>query len=587
MPSTTTTTTGHRALFTLLATAGLLVACGGPTTLRYDDLLTEGALRGGGEPAQTTCFDETHFVLPIRAEEVVEATFDPDDRGTLVLGGCLPDDQPATTIGVTITDGETVREESWTLPEQGGWWEHRLPVGRFSRDQARVQVRTRGAATVYLRDVYQARPSEPDPGAHATPRVLLISVDTLRSDAIASLGGPWPTPNLDRLVAEGQAFVESYAGATWTKPSHGTMLTGHAPMVHQAISYEKGLHPAVPTVAERFAEAGFRTAALVSDIVHLDPRFGFDRGFDDYRTEHWSLGQSVRHVLRWIDDHGDAPWLYFFHTFEVHSDFHALPYESPGETQHTIAEQFGVERYGCIAKACASGRLARMERGEFEPIEGEAAILRHLYGASVRHLDQQLGVLFEGLRQRGLYDDTLILLTSDHGEMLLEHGAVMHGDTWQQVLRVPLIVKWPGGREAGTRSTIKTSGVDIVPTLLAAVGAPHDQLPGSDLATLRRRDRPIFAGTSKQVVLRDQWKLTFERRFDRIQLFDLSAEGDTRDLAASEPTLRQDLDDLLGTWRRDNHRRRDAFDAKARQGDDVALSEEDRARLQALGYLDG
>jgi arylsulfatase len=336
-------------------------------------------------------------------------------------------------------------------------------------------------------------------------------------------------------------------------------------------------------LAERFRDAGFATAGRVFDCLWLDPRFGFDRGFDDYRSVHWTLPQTARWSLDWMDEHSEQPFFFFLHTFEVHSDFRRLPYESPGARQNTVAQRFGVEGYGCRASHCASQMLMRINEGVVEPIPQEAQILRYLYDRGVEEVDRQLGMMFSELRRRGLFDDLLIVLTSDHGEAFLEHGKVLHGHTWEEVLRVPLIIKWPGGERAGERVEVPSGALDLAPTLLRAAGLPTDGLPGRDLRRLEVA-RPVFAGSNFDLVVDGRWKAVIDPRDGGRRLFDLLVDpAERRDLAAERPAEFERLAGLI----RDRAERERRF---ARQLDAASdrrreLTEEERERLRALGYL--
>ena len=441
---------------------------------------------------------------------------------------------------------------------------------------------------MYLEDVYVThRIPAPATTGTAAPGMLLISADTLRADAIGALGGPWPTPHLDRLVGESEVFAESWSAASWTKPAHGSLFTGVLPGVHGAIEYTDALHPAQPTLAEKLAEAGFATGAVVQDIVHLDPRFGFDRGFDDYRVADWSVGQMARHAATWIGAHRERPYFFFLHTFETHSDFRRLPYEAPTVAQPVLTERFDLgPDYGCggAPQVCASERLDAIRNGTVDALAVEPAVLRFLYGESVRHLDAELGRLFDDLRALGVWDDLMVVLTSDHGESLLETPRrVLHGTHEPEVLRVPLIVKWPtrlaGARRAGSVRREPVSGLDVMPTLLAAADLAADGLPGSDLAGRLDAARVLVAGSDTATAITAERLLT---RYEDGSRRDLVAGAGGWQPAAPDGALDAALEDILA----EASRQRAVLD-RLGQPAKPALTEEERARLRAFGYTDG
>jgi len=449
-------------------------------------------------------------------------------------------------------------------------------------------------------------PGSPDTGAfegsggEPPPSILLVSLDTLRADvldAVTADGEPL-TPNLHRLAAEGEIFDPHYAGASWTKPSHAVLLTGYPFTVHH-VDGAASLPPFVPTLAGRLAGAGYATGGLVHDCVWLNPKFGFHRGFDDYRSVKWETGQLRRGAFNWIAEHARGeprrPFFFFLHSFEAHSDFLRLPYESLGTDAAAVRDRFGVAGYGCRGGHCASGMLNALDKGTLEPLPGEAEIVRSLYDAGVAETDAELGRLFDDLRDLGVWDDLMVVVTSDHGELILEHGRTMHGTPFEEVVRVPLVVKWPrsarGEDEAGGRRTTRlTSSVDIAATMTALASAPGPDLPGIDLRR-PRENRPVFVGSAAwAVIVQDGWKLLLGQ--DGNPLFHLAEDpGEAenvsdhhpevverlrarqRDLTAWSETARARLLDLYGD------------DAGGKRGSEAELSQEEKERLRALGYL--
>jgi arylsulfatase A-like enzyme len=242
-----------------------------------------------------------------------------------------------------------------------------------------------------------------------------------------------------------------------------------------------------------------------------------------------------------------------------------------------------VQGFGCRDDVCASQLLAALSRGQVPAQSTDREILRASYDAGVRYLDASLGALFERLRRGGLWDQLMVVVTSDHGEEFAEHGGFGHETLHEEVLRVPLIVKWPQGQRAGEVDQAPRSGIDLAPTLLRAAGLPLDDLPGVDLR-LRADDAVIMAGTLERVLIADGLKGFFDGKGpDR--LFDLAADpGETIDLAASRPDELRRLAGMLDAERRRAlalYRRLGSSD----EAGNVELSEAERERLRAFGYL--
>lgn len=280
------------------------------------------------------------------------------------------------------------------------------------------------------------------------PNVLLVSIDTLRADRIGSYGSDVRTPHLDRLAAEGVRFDNVATTVPFTLPAHSSMMTGTYPPFHgvrENVGYALGADP--PTMAETLAAAGYDTAGFVSAFV-LDSRWGIARGFDHYHDEFdlsemesANLGsvqrpgeETIGHAIDWLDSRPagtDAPFFAWVHLFEPHD-----PYEPP--------EPYRSEYPG-------------------RPYDGEVA-----------YTDSLLGDLLRALRQRGLDDSTVVVVTADHGEGLGDHGETYHGYfVYDSTVRVPLLVRAPGGA-AGRVVVEATSHVDLFPTVadLAGVETP-------------------------------------------------------------------------------------------------------------------
>lgn len=592
-----------RAL-TVAAAAALLAGCsgdgGGDAPLRHLNLIAGDPLTSTMElvpRGEQFCGDENRFALTLRPGEELSTLVNLGTDGRLDLGGCV-----SRPIDGAEPGGGELR--LWVEPVAGGdFVAAAVPVPPYSKRwrqqvelagvspglvRLRLQAELPKGRELYLWDFSLAHRAPPPPRRPVPPppQVLFISVDTLREDALSALRGPWKTPALDRFVADAQVFSSHYAAAPWTKPSHASLLTGQSPRIHGAGDVEAPINPGLPTLAQRFRRGGFLTAGLVFDCLWLNPRFGFSRGFDEYRSAHWTLPQMVDEAGEWMVAHRDRPFFYFFHTFEVHSDFRKLPYEAPGVRRGTVRKLFGLDGYGCREGRCASGLLRALFEGELEPLPQEPEVLRFLYGRGVAHLDEELGELFARLREAGLYDGMTIVFTSDHGEALLEHDVhgTLHGTWWQEVLRVPLVVKWPGGREAGQRHSGVTSALDLAPTLLKEYGLPAEGLPGQPLAE-RRPDRPAFTWAGWDAVVLGDLKGVFPLTEGRRWLFDLAADpGERQDLSRERPEELERLLRYLEARRELDRQIAAELETAAEQLGTEGFTGEEEKRLKALGY---
>ncbi|MBW2272413.1 MAG: sulfatase [Deltaproteobacteria bacterium] len=580
-----------------------VLACGEPVEMQtqYVDLVTSSERASRYEtqgPKMASCADENRYGWLMKPAGQVTGPVDFGVDPRIVISGCLSEGEDARAreaagqleVVAESLDGRTVSLRI-EVGESDGWWRREIDVAALAGRPGRVRLRARipGGTHLLIKDLYVSH-KRPVPARSAEPRqVMLISLDTLRADAIAALGASYPTPALDRLVADSQVWTSHYTAAAMTKPAHASLLTGQHLWLHGSLHNKSSIRPQLETVAERFGAKGFRTAAMVSRVLWLNQDFGFARGFDEYRTVKWSLSQMIRGVSNWTSEHRGDPFFYFFHTYEAHSDVKRLPYEAPGVTTETVQERFSVENYGCRHGKCASYYLKSLNYGA-DPMPGEAEILRFLYARSVTHVDDELGRLFDHLRRLGIYDDMMIVVTSDHGESLLENDYVMHGQYWEESVRVPMIVKWPGGRFAGQRVEAPSSGIDVAPTLLKTYGLDVDDLPGSFLPE-RRAGEPVYIATGWtpehgwSAVIADDLKWVEENGLwgYKEHFFDL-AEDAGRESGANHPEEVARLKRLLADRVEIDNQALRSFD-RATPAPEIPYTEEEIEHLRALGYM--
>ena len=392
--------------------------------------------------------------------------------------------------------------------------------------------------------------------APTAPPIVLVSIDTLRSDRLPVYGYDGvETPAIDSLVADGVVYERAYAHVPLTLPSHASMLTGLLPPEHGVrgnIGY-RFESEGVPYLPRELQDAGYATAASVSAHV-LRAEGGLGEGFDLYDDELGPRGRrgaggvqrpgsvTLEAVEPWLAERSPGePFFLFLHLFEPHT-----PYAPPPP----------YDRYA-------------------DPYDGEIATA-----------DAVVGRLLDQLRAQGLYDQTLVLLTSDHGEGLGDHGEDEHGVLlYREALQVPLVVKWPGADGAGTRVATPVQLADVAPTLKQAAGLVVDAgiagrpLPKTD-DEVSGPPRTIYAET------------LFPRfHFGWSELTSL-IEGPHHYIHGPDPELYHLLDDPAETQNRlredreVTRRLRDRVGELARPAEaPAAVGEEERRALAALGYV--
>jgi choline-sulfatase len=429
-------------------------------------------------------------------------------------------------------------------------------------------------------------------GDGARPRsVLLVVVDTWRADHLGIYGYARPTSaKLSPWLARAAVFEHAFATSGWTLPSFGSLFTGQIPSRHAAGLSRGGAEPGfafldatVQPLGALLAGHGFATAAVVNNPF-LHPGFGLSRGFEtwDYVFGNYAhnprASQIVYWGLRWLDARDERPFLLLLHLFDPH-----LSYDPPPAVRGRFTRG-----YNGPLKLPFAG-FGEANPGWSPAGEAERRFVAGAYDEELLFVDRQLARLLTGLERRRLLDDTLVLLTSDHGEELFDHGGFEHGHTLhQELLRVPLIVWGPGVR--GGRIDAPVSLVDVLPTLLDALGlpAPPDLAGRSLWPLLRGGPAPpphafyaegALHGPDRKALLRWPWKLVVSEG-EAPRLYDLSVDPtEQHERAAEEPARVAALLREL---------REGTSEAVARRGERVParIDAEIRAQLEALGYAD-
>jgi arylsulfatase A-like enzyme len=223
-------------------------------------------------------------------------------------------------------------------------------------------------------------------------------------------------------------------------------------------------------------------------------------------------------------------------------------------------------------------------RGKFPFEPQDVEILRHTYGSGVQYLDESLGTLFDTLRRSGMWDQMLIVVTSDHGEEFIEHGGLGHKTLYDEILRVPLLIKWPDGDRAGVENRMPCSAVDLAPTLLEFAGLPAGDLPGTPLHR-RGKKVPVFAGTLDRAVVADGYKAIFGYPEIPPLLFHLTDDpGELTNLAVSEADRLRTLEEIMRTQNEEALALYRRIGSGSESGE-VVLSRLERERLEAFGYV--
>ncbi|MEZ5331983.1 MAG: sulfatase [Thermoanaerobaculia bacterium] len=440
----------------------------------------------------------TTFRFPLDVPEAARLTF------RYALGrGAAPGDEASFSV-VLEAGGQTTSlfQERAAVGEGQPlrtWRDGTVDLSPWSGRQVVLRLVTRGRETgtpvpaLWGAPIVE-RPRRPD----EPPNVLLIGLDTLRADRLSSYGYGRPTtPHLDALAAEGVRFDQAVSTAPWTAPSFASIFTGRMPSAHGVVDRLTGLAGELETVTERFRAGGWRTQGYAFKPFLFN--LGFEQGFDDWfnvpRLDRTGA-DSVEKALGFLDRHGDARFFLFLHFDDPHEP---LRQPEPWDTRFTDGEElarFGLELPANIGLWPSRGCDGCRDENGVTPEYARAA--GALYDGAVSFMDDRLGHLFEELRRRGLWDDTVIAVVSDHGETLWDRADRFgHGNSVaEELVRAVLIVK-PArrrGPRGGRVVAQQVSLADLAPTLLELAGL--EAFPaGPDSRTLV----PLMEGRGRAV----------------------------------------------------------------------------------------
>jgi arylsulfatase A-like enzyme len=386
----------------------------------------------------------------------------------------------AESVVEVSSGGVTRRLARVALGAGAGWVERQATVPAGLDGAAELSLRSSGPGAVAWGELYLLRPGEASEPPER-PNVVLVSLDTVRADHLSLYGYPRSTsPRLDAFARDAWVFPNAYSVSTWTLPSHASLFTGLLPDQHGVRRLADRLPGTVPLLAEELRAAGYRTAAI-TDGGFLGTEWGFSRGFERYDAspgQPWEpkdVASIVAAAERWLEDNRVRPFFLFVHTYEAHQPYvdregFAAPFVDPayeGPFRHRVD----------------------VLSGDRPPItEADMPQVTALYDGGLRRADHYLGELLELMRRRGLLATTAVIVTSDHGEELREHGDFEHalGKVFDENVRVPLVFRPPGGVPAAKRRRPPTAvtGLDVHATVLELAGLLGDGELGRSLAAL-------------------------------------------------------------------------------------------------------
>ena len=390
--------------------------------------------------------------------------------------------------------------------------------------------------------------------APAPTNVIVFLVDTVRADKLRPFNpeSRVETPGLDAWARRTAVFQQGHTQENWTKPSVATLLTGLLPWQHTATSGEAVLPNSVEMLSERLGDAGFQTGAFICN-GYVSDKFGFEQGWGSFRN-YIREGRRTQarfvaaDVLEWLDARDEEqPFFLYVHTIDPH-----VPYMPP---ESTLALYDPDPYEGPIDFGRDRELLEKIKSGSLRTSARDRVRLEALYDGEITYHDVHFGSILEGLERRGLDDNTMVVFTADHGEEFFDHESCGHGHSlYEELLHVPMMIRVPGRTDARVDVAEPVGLVDVVPTVLEALGheVPAD-LPGRSLLSLiegRSTDAPtpVVSGFMEgwRSVVVGHYKL-IQRTHRRVMAYDLEQDpGELEDIAETRPLLVRYLRAMLG-----------------------------------------
>ena len=477
------------------------------------------------------------------------------------------------------------------------------------------------------------------------PNIILISLDTLGARHLSCYGYfRNTTPNIDRFAQRSILFENAFSQSRWTLPSHMSMMTSVYPSVHTVVNAEESvLDDSFLTLAEVLKEYGYYSGAFVQTgrNNNVGAAHGFDQGFDFYEhyperfnkyeklyiishplnfIKEFLHSHSIPHMhaekisneaLSWLKHYDSSqPFFLFLHYYDIHGDHsNKLPYVSPPQFMRMHYPDYGGSFTGCGESGkCGWPYLSEIvnKLGNNEKIisKDDLDYIISLYDGGISYVDKHVGLLLEGLDKLKLTDNTIIIITADHGEEFLEHHKFGHGQYYNEIIHVPLIIKFP--KDVSNNKQVKPSVrlIDIVPTILTYIDIPiSEQFQGENLLpyifdtnnsklenliVFGGLDKPVEKRTPIRYVRMDSFKLITKTKRDSDivkELYNLQLDpAELINVIETETKVREKFDKYLLSWDEECIKLRKSK-VSANRVKKLKIDEKTKAELKALGYI--
>jgi len=482
----------------------------------------------------------------------------------------------------------------------GAWTDHKVDLSRFAGETVRVDLSAEGQGTGRLawNSPRILVPAVPERNLEPAKNVVVVVIDTLRADKLRPFNPQTrvKTPAIDQFASDGAVFELAQAPENWTKPSVASILTGLHPQTHQQKTGDAALPSSAELLSEHLQGEGFATGGFIAN-GYVSDRFGFDQGWDDYtnyiREEKSTEAKDVfDDAGNWIEAHKDGRFFAYIQTIDPH-----VPYDPPGK----YLQMYDPSEYAGQIRPRMTGDL--LEKAKRNPPQvvfdaRDKRQLEALHDGEITKHDHFFGAFLERLSALGLANDTLIVVTSDHGEEFDDHGSWGHGHSvYQELLHVPLMFRLPNRVPAGTKVGEAVSTLDISATVTDLLGVPamaHNEghaLVGLMLGEAPSRPAVAFSDfqDDRRVITTGRWKLILRGNLTST-MFDLVADPlEKNQLDASAFPIgrrysRMLLGQFLGASDRGDWLSADQKGGTQLERENAEMDDTIRDQLRALGY---
>ena len=425
--------------------------------------------------------------------------------------------------------------------------------------------------------------------AKPPPNVIIIGIDTLRADHLGFAEYKNTAPNIEKLAAQSAVFTNAFSTSSWTLPSFHSILTSLYPSSHGVKYDTHRISNSTTTFAEIMKRNGYRTAGFICG-PYLKSIFGFNQGFDLYDEHLSSIKQPDSHkditsekltnsAIFWLKKHGNKKFFLFLHYWDPHYDYiPPKPFDRIFDPEYTGSiDGTNIQKSSKINPD--------MDKRDLDHILA-------LYDGEIMWTDSHIGRLLDYLKVSGLFKNTIIVVTSDHGEEFLDHGDKSHRKTlYNEVIHVPLMFKIPGiDNPAKDKSLVST--VDIMPTVLNALnikyGIDTDGISLIPIITKKHNQitRTIYSELYHKVmsinlvcIIKDGWKLIYDYYTKESKLYNIDIDMQEKNNLININTQQaQDLKDELFDWL--NQKK-----TQQKNVPEVIFDDETMNHLKSLGYV--